>query len=107
MAVSKENETIIAQNLKQVYAKIESFFRSRNETTMSSRELLDDQGTFTVHFKKSMVSNGEELTILLEKCQDDQTKIKMVSKSTVEKTKFDWGKNERNMKLVLHQLGGK
>ncbi len=107
MAVVKEKEIVIEQNIKQVYAKIEAYFRSRSETTMESRELLDEVGDFKIRYKKSLVSNGEVLTIRLENQDEGQTKIQMMSKSTVEKTTFDWGKNERNMNLVLTQLGGK
>lgn len=105
MAVIKESETVVAQNLEKVYAKIENFFRTRTDTIMGSRELLENEGFFIINFKKSIVSNGEELTINLVKQSEEETQIKMVSKSIVEKTKGDWGKNERNMKLVLQQLG--
>ena len=107
MAVVKEMETVIDQNLKQVFTKIETYFRSRKETTMESRELLEDVGSFKIRYKKGMASNGEVLTIHLDTQGENQTKINMVSSSTVEKTKYDWGKNERNMKLVLEQLGAK
>ncbi len=107
MAVEKSNETVIDLNLAQVYAKIENYFRGINETTMESRELLEDEGKFRVSYKKSMVSNGEVMTIHIEKQDDEKTKIKMVSRSTVEKTQYDWGKNEKNMKLVLETLGVK
>ena len=52
-----------------------------------------------------MVSNGEEMTINLEEIEENKTKINMVSESTVEKTKFDWGKNERNMKTLMEKIG--
>lgn len=107
MAVVKESEIVVNMGLKEAYNKLEQYYRGKNETTMKDRELTEKEGYITVVFKKSMVSNGEMLTITLEDVEDQKTKVKMVSQSVVEKTKYDWGKNERNMKLVLEQLGVK
>ena len=107
MAVMKKKEVVVDQSLKQVYGKIENYYRTIKETTMKDRELSEGMGNFTVTYKKSMVSNGEVLSIHLEEIEDNKTKIKMVSESTVEKTKFDWGKNERNMKTLMEKIGVK
>ena len=105
MAVIKKKEVVVDQSLKQVNKKIENYYRTVKETTMKDRELGEGVGNFTVTFRKSMVSNGEEMTINLEEIEENKTKINMVSESTVEKTKFDRGKNERNMKTLMEKIG--
>lgn len=107
MAVVKEKEVVINQSLKQVYGKIEQYYRSKNQTTMKERDLSEGKGLFVVTYKKGMVSNGEILTVSLEEVEDNKTRINMVSKSIVEKTKYDWGKNEKNMRLLLEEIGVK
>lgn len=105
MAVVKEKEVVVDIELSKVFGLIENEFRKKTETIMEHRELLEDEGVFRIFFKKSMVSNGEYLDIALSRVEEGKTRIAMVSQSKVEKTVHDWGKNEKNMRLILELTG--
>jgi len=105
MAVVKEKEIIVDKEISEVFALIENEFRKKNETVMENRELTEEEGVFRIFFKKSIVSNGEYMDIRLEKTEDEKTKISMVSASKVEKTLHDWGKNDKNIRLILELMG--
>jgi len=104
MSVVVEKTVTVPVSLTEAFKKIEAFFRQKLETTMEERNLSPEEGYFKVNFKKSIISNGEVLTIRL-KPQEEGIEVQMVSASTVEKTKYDWGKNDRNIRLVLELLG--
>ncbi len=105
MAVVKEKEITVDKEISKVFALIEDEFRKKNETVMENRELNEEEGVFRIFFKKSLVSNGEYMDIRLEKVEEDKTRIVMVSASKVEKTVHDWGKNEKNIRLILELMG--
>ncbi|SDI89318.1 hypothetical protein [Proteiniclasticum ruminis] len=105
MAVRKEKELEVNVPLEKAFQMIEAEFRKKQETVMEERELTETAGFFKIFFKKSMVSNGEYLTVNLEKLDEEKLKLSMVSESKVEKTVHDWGKNEKNMRLILEILG--
>ena len=105
MAVVKEQETVVQMPLKKVYDLIEADLRKRTETLMEERHLTEEDGFFKIFFKKSMVSNGEYLEVRLHKEGEMETKLSMVSKSKVEKTVHDWGKNQKNIHLILQIIG--
>lgn len=105
MAVRKEKELEVQIPLEKAYQLIEAEFRKMQETVIEERELTETEGFFKIFFKKSMVSNGEYLTVNMEKLEEEKVKLSMVSESKVEKTMYDWGKNEKNMRLILEILG--
>ncbi|MFH5835429.1 hypothetical protein ACHAL6_05040 [Proteiniclasticum sp. C24MP] len=105
MAVSREKEIVVDKDIKEVFSVIENEFRKKTETVMEERELLDDTGTFRILFKRSVLSNGEYLDVTLEKTEEEKTRISMVSRSKVEKTVHDWGKNDKNIRLILELMG--
>lgn len=105
MAVRKEKELEVQITLEKAYQLIEAEFRKMQETVIEERELTETEGVFKIFFKKSMVSNGEYLTVNMEKLEEEKVKLSMVSESKVEKTMYDWGKNEKNMRLILEILG--
>ena len=105
MAVSREKEITVDKEIGEVYALIENEFRKKTETIMEERELLEETGIFSIFFKRGILSNGEYLTIDLQKTEEDRTKISMVSRSKVEKTVYDWGKNDKNIRLILELMG--
>lgn len=105
MAVSKEKEITVDKDIEEVFALIENDFRKRTETVMEHRELLEEEGTFRIFFKKNMLSNGEYMEVSLARTEEGKTRISMVSRSKVEKTVHDWGKNEKNMRLILELMG--
>lgn len=105
MAVSREKEITVDKEIGEVFGLIENEFRKKTETIMEERELLEETGTFKIFFKRSILSNGEYLTIDLQKTEENGTKISMVSRSKVEKTVHDWGKNDKNMRLILELMG--
>ncbi len=105
MAVFKEKEIVVDKDMADVFTIIENDFRKRNETIMENRELTDEEGMFRIFFKKSMVSNGEYLDIKLTKVEEEKTRITMVSTSKVVKTVHDWGKNNKNIRLILELMG--
>lgn len=104
MAIRKEKELEVNLPLEKAFMLIEGEFRKKAETLMEERELTETEGFFRIFFKKSMVSNGEYLTVRLTK-EEEKTKVSMASESKVEKTVYDWGKNEKNMTLILEILG--
>ena len=105
MAVSREKEIVVDMEIGEVFGRIENEFRKKTETIMEERELLEETGTFRIFFKRGILSNGEYLTIDLLKTEEGKTKISMVSRSKVEKTVHDWGKNDKNIRLILELMG--
>jgi hypothetical protein len=105
MAVSKEKEIVVDKDMKSVFAMIENDFRKREDTIMEKRELSEEEGVFRIFFKKGMISNGEYLDIRLSEVEEEKTKISMVSTSKIEKTVYDWGKNNKNIRLILELMG--
>lgn len=105
MAVRKEKEIVVDKELENVFSMIEDDFRKREDTIMENRNLSDEEGIFRIFFKKSVISNGEYLDIRLSKVEEEKTKISMVSTSKVEKTLHDWGKNNKNIRLILELMG--
>jgi len=105
MAVRKEKEIVVDKELENVFSMIEDDFRKREDTIMENRNLSDEEGIFRIFFKKGMISNGEYLDIRLSKVEEEKTKISMVSTSKVEKTLHDWGKNNKNIRLILELMG--
>ena len=105
MGIVKEKEIVVEKEISKVFALIENEFRMKTNTIMEHRELSDEDGVFRIFFKKSVVSNGEYLDIKLEKLEEEKTRIAMVSESKVKKTVHDWGKNEKNIRLILELMG--
>lgn len=105
MAVRKEKEIVVDKGIENVFSMIENDFRKREDTIMENRALSDEEGVFRIFFKKGMLSNGEYLDISLTKVEEEKTKISMVSTSKIEKTVHDWGKNNKNIRLILELMG--
>lgn len=77
MAVRKEKELEVQIPLEKAFQMIEGEFKKKQETVMEERELTETEGTFKIFFKKSMVSNGEYLTIRMEKLSEEKVKLSM------------------------------
>lgn len=105
MAVSKEKEIVVDKNMENVFSMIENDFRKRVDTIIEDRALSEEEGVFRIFFKKGMISNGEYLDIRLSRVEEGKTKISMVSTSKIEKTVHDWGKNNKNIRLILELMG--
>jgi len=105
MAVSKEKEIVVDKDMENVFSMIENDFRKREDTIMENRNLSEEEGVFRIFFKKGMISNGEFLDIRLSRVEEGKTKISMVSTSKIEKTVHDWGKNNKNIRLILELMG--
>ncbi len=105
MAVIKTREVNVQKGIKDVFSRIESFFRKMQEVIVTSSDLQEENGNLVITFSKSLISNGEVMTINLTKVEENLTEIFIQSESTVKKTVSDWGKNEKNIRLVLDLFG--
>ena len=105
MAVHKEKEIVVDKDMENVFSMIENDFRKREDTIMENRALSEEEGVFRIFFKMGMLSNGEYMDITLSNVEDGKTKISMVSTSKIEKTVHDWGKNNKNIRLILELMG--
>jgi stress response protein SCP2 len=105
MAVIKTREVTVQKGIKDVFNRIENFFRKMQEVIITSSELQEESGTFTITFNRTLKSNGEVMTINLTKVEENLTEIFIQSESTVKKTVTDWGKNEQNIRYVLDLFG--
>lgn len=105
MAVIKTREVSVQKGIKDVFNRIESFYRKMQEVIVTSSDLQEENGNFVITFNKSLISNGEVMTINLTKVEENLTEIFIQSESTVKKTVSDWGKNEKNIRFVLDLFG--
>lgn len=105
MAVIKTRDVSVQKGIKDVFNRIESFFRKIQEVIITSSELQEESGNFVITYNRSLKSNGEVMTINLTKVEENLTEIYIQSESTVKKTVTDWGKNEQNIRFVLDLFG--
>ena len=105
MAVVKVREVRVEKKIEDVFKRIEGFFRKAQEVIITSSTLEEETGSIIITFNKSIVSMGEVMTVNLTKVEENITEIYVESTSTGEKTVYDWGKNEKNIRLVLELFG--
>ena len=105
MAVIKTREVNVQKGIKDVFNRIENFFRKMQEVIITSSELQEESGTFVITFNRTLKSNGEVMTISLTKVEENLTEIFIQSESAVKKTVTDWGKNEQNIRYILDLFG--
>jgi len=105
VAVIKTREFSVQKGIKDVFNRIESFFRKMEVVIITSSELQEESGNFIITFNKTLKSNGEVMTINLTKVEENLTEIFIQSESIVKKTVTDWGKNEQNIRFILDLFG--
>ena len=97
MAVIKTREVNVQKGIKDVFNRIESFFRKMQEVIITSSELQEESGTFVITFNRTLKSNGEVMTINL-------TKVEEIIKKFNNKNIFVWLLNHEIKIMGLKEL---